>query len=397
MPLRIVMPVSQKDINQLAANVDLFRALGGAPRHHVMLCPTRSVIPHAHQAAERMKAWAASVEVIEWNDENYHPQPLAGNLMWQHCAEEILKKLARGDQMPWFFMEADVTPLKEGWADSLERDYALSGCQCMGTRMPSRFITGKDANNRPTFTTAEYIEGQPVNIPFMVGAAIYPADIHTLTQGTWRMPKGESWDKTLKFYWNRSLHVTGLIQHQWRTENFREVDGKIICDDSKANIEQQYKEAGELSATAVVHHGCKDGSLAKIIRSRCTELPSPPPPIEVIEQPRHQVPTQPAATANRGAVKFDNAGWQVLQSSLQMAGAQQPVMEPQKSSVPPLVFEPQEAPKYQEPQADPSIRQEFRHAESEETSPPTQALPKLEPVVVKRKGGRPRKHPLPVS
>lgn len=397
MPLRIVMPVSQRDINQLPANVDLIRALGGVARHHIMLCPTRSVTSHAHQAAERLKAWAASVEVIDWNDENYHTQPLAGNLMWQHCVETILKKLVQGnDHTPWFFMEADVTPLKAGWADYLERDYALSKRLCMGTQMDSRFITGKDASNRPTFTTSRFIDGQPENIPFMVGAAIYPSDVHSLTQGVWRNAREESWDKMLKFYWNRSLEVTKLIQHQWRTVNFREVDGKIICDDSKENIEQQYKEAGELSGEAVVHHGCKDGSLAKLIRSRLGELPEPPPIVQQPEQPKPQIapPRAVPTLTMAGDVKFDHAGWNIVQNSLQVAGQQQPQnMEPQKAEIAPLQFEALEIPKFKEANdPKPLTRDQEEFIKNSTQKPPEQALPKLKaPAKLKRKAGRPKK------
>lgn len=367
MALRICMPLSQKDAGLIAANVDLFRALGGAPRHHLMLCPTRSVIPHAHQAAERLKAWAQSVEVIEWNDENYRTWPMAGNLMWQHCAEEIIKKFMRGDQTPWLYMEPDCTPLCEGWADKLEAEYALSGCKCMGTQMPSRVYTDKDK-----FTTARFIPGQSAeNIPFMPSPAIFPADINTLTGGCWRMPRGDAWDKMLKFYWNRSLCITKLIQHQWRTINYREMDGKIICDDSTENIEQQYNEAGEVSNEAVFHHGCKDGSLARIIRGRCKALPSPPEPVVAIVQPKQTLPQAPAPAY--GKVTYDQAGWSVVQGSLdRIAGQGQPTpvhAEPPKSEVPPLQFEPEEVSKFAE------LKQ-----------PPA-------PPKIKKKAGRPRKVP----
>lgn len=380
MPLRIVMPVSQRDVSQLAATVDLIRALGGVPRHHIMLLPTRSVISHAHQAAERLKAWAASVEVIEWNDENYHAQPLAGNLMWQHAVEENLKKFATGDRLPWFFMEGDVTPLAPGWADRMESEYSLSGCHCMGTTMPSRFYTGKDKDGKPTFTTNEYIEGQPQNIPFMVGAAIYPIDVHALTGGVWRAARGESWDKMLKFYWSRSLHVTRLIQHRWRTINYREENGQIICDDSPQNIEQAYKEAGTLSLDAVVHHGCKDGSLARIIRARCKDLPAPPALVQELPQPRQVIaPPSPIPTlANAGGVKFDPVGWNIVQNSLAQQQQAPASVEPMRATVPALQFEPLEGPPPPESKA------------------PEQAAP-VKPVVAKRKAGRPKKKVEPVS
>ena len=405
--MRICMPVSQRDIHLLPANVDLIRALGGVPRHHIMLLPTRSVTSHAHQAAERLKAWAASVEVIEWNEENYHTQPLAGNIMWQHAVEENLKKFAIGERIPWFFMEADCTPLSEGWADKMESEYALSGCLFMGTTMESRFITGKDKDGKLLFTTKRYIEGQPENIPFMIGPSIYPIDVHVPTQGVWRMPRGEAWDKMLKFYWNRSLHVTRLIQGQFRTINFREVKGdgglaegftKIICDDSPENIEEQYKMAGEVSPDAVVHHGCKDGSLAKIIRSRCKELPNPPAIVAELPQPKVQAPPPRAipTLSNVGDVKFDHGGWNIVQNSLAAAGVRPEPALPPQTPVAPLQFEPDEVAKYREPEVEqelssdpnppsapkagpkPSLREQ--HLAKKKSAAKPKAKAKLQPV-----------------
>lgn len=383
MPLRLVMPVSQRDVNQLAANVDLIRALGGVPRHHIMLLPTRSVIPHAYQAAERLKAWAASVEVIEWGEENYNTQPLAGNMMWQHAVEENLKKYALGERIPWFFMEADCTPLCEGWADKMESEYGLSGCFFMGTQMDSRFITGKDKDGKLTFTTKRYIEGQPENIPFMIGSSIYPIDVHVATQGVWRMPRGEAWDKMLRYYWNRSLHVTRLIQGQFRTINFREVDGKIICDDSPENIEEQYKLSGEVSPDAVVHHGCKDGSLAKIIRSRCSELPNAP--VIVAELPQPKVQTAPPRAiptlSNVGDVKFDHGGWNIVQNSLQAAGIRPEPVLPPPSPLTPLQFEPDEVAKYRDPRAPELTTSGPFVPPMIQTPPPAKPKPQTKPPV----------------
>jgi len=373
MSLRIVWPISRGDINLLAAKVDLFRALGGAPRQHFMLCPTRSVVSHAHQAAEKMKAWCASVEVVEWNDENFNVFPIAGNEMWKHCVDEILKKAVKGDQMPWAYEEMDVTQLVPFAHDKLEADHALSGCQCTGTTAPNRLILESDpATGKPTkSTTEEFIVGQPRNIPFMVGSmAVYPVDIPTFTQDVWRGARFEAWDKFLRFYWNRSLHVTPLLQHNWRTINFREEDGKIIFDNSPENIKEGLDETARqpfITKEAVFHHGCKDGSLTKIIRSRCAELPEPPEPVQAPKQPeRQQAPPQAVPQASRTAVTFDQTGWNILQGSLM---AQQPpkvAPEPPREFVPPLQFEPEEKAEYAEP------------------------APKPEPVG-RRRAGRPRK------
>lgn len=379
MSLRIVWPVSRGDVNLLAAKVDLFRALGGAPRQHFLLLPTRSVTSHAHQAAEKMKAWCASVEVIEWKEENYHGFPVAGNEMWKHAVEEILRKAVRGDSMPFAYEEMDVTQLCAYAHDKLESDHALSGCLCTGTTTPNRIILEQDKDGKIIRSTTErFIVNQPENIPFMVGSmAVYPVDIPSLTQGVWRNARFEAWDKFLRYYWNRSLHVTNLLQHHWRTQNFHEVEGKILFDNSpenkKENLDETKDEDGNrrfLSPHAVFHHGCKDGSLTKIIRSRCMELPEPPIPIEQPKSPQRQagLPQSAPALPQGSGVTFDQTGWNILQNSLQASQAkpEAPMVAP-IALPPPLQFEAEEVAHYAEPVGR-----------------------------IKNKGGRPRKHPVSV-
>ncbi len=352
MPLRLVWPISHADVNRLAANVDLFRALGGAPRHPMMLLPTRSVTSHAHQAAERLKPYAASVEVIEWDDDNVQNWPISGNRMWQHACREIMKKLRLGnDHTPWLYMEQDCTLLVPGAIDKLEQEYALIGKRCMGTEAPSRMPIGDPKEGK--FTTAEFIPGQARNITFMPSVCIFPADIHAMTDGVYGTQFGNAWDKDLKFYFNRSRHITKLIQHQWRTERFEEVDGEIIGKDSKENVEQQYTEGGPVSKEAVIHHGCRDGSLGKIIRARQGELPPAPEPIPEPPKARPKQAPQANVPAPRdpGKVQFDNQGWTVLQNSLIGPNAPKPPPVLETREIPPLEFEPEEQPKFQEPKA----------------------------------------------
>lgn len=376
MSLRVVWPVSRGDVNLLSPKVDLFRALGGAPRQHFVLLPTKSVTSHAYQAAEKMKAWCASVEVIEWNDENYKGFPEAGNEMWKHAVEEILKKAVKGDQMPFAYEEMDVTQCAPYAHDKLESDHALSGCLFTGTTTPNRIILEVDKDNKPVRSTTErFIENHPENVPFMVGSmAVYPVDIPTATQGVWRNARFEAWDKMLRYYWHRSLHVSGLLQHNWRTVNYREKDGQIIFDNGPQNIKEGLDETKlhpVLSPHAVFHHGCKDGSLTKIIRSRCSALPEPPEPIEQPKSPQRQ-PNLPQATpalSQGSGVTFDQTGWNILQNSMQAAQGrpEAPMVAPQ-APPPPLQFEQEEAAHY---------------------------APTPEPVGrVKNKGGRPRKQPV---
>ena len=64
----------------------------------------------------------------------------------------------------------------------------------------------------------------------------------------------------------KQMTDTQLIQHNWKTENYRVEDGTIVCSNVEElpyGISFDYPVRGD----AVVLHGCKDGSLARLLHS----------------------------------------------------------------------------------------------------------------------------------
>lgn len=358
--LKIVIPLSSSDIKLLDNFVALFRAFGGAPRQDVYLLPTRGVTMQAKLACEQMQARCKSCSVIEWEKDNAEVQPLAGNFMWQHAVMEMGLQENTGNRQPWYFMELDNTILKAGWADALESEYAMSGCLYMGAVAPSR-VKLSDG----TITTDVHIPGQPPNIPFMVGTGIYPVNVAKHTQGQWFYAKYESWDKFLKFYTSRSLHSTKLIQHQWKTCNFRKEGDQIICDNDPSNPDKT-DNTGPLDPNACIHHGAKDGSLAELVLSSIKTLPTQEAehaPIVIpqsTEKPEaHGTPAQPKggweavnpkqkATSkkrNPAEVQYDTATWSAFQhkqeqeKEFNLIAKVKAGMEQERLKAPPVVAE----------------------------------------------------------
>ena len=306
--MKIVVPISSSDTHLLDDFVALFRALGGAPRQDVYLLPTRGVTSEARIACEAMQARCRKCEVITWDKDNAEVQPIAGNFMWKHAVTEMGLQENKGDRQPWYFMELDNTILKAGWADALESEYAMSGCLFMGASAPSRFRL-EDG----TITTDVHIPGHPPNIPFMVGTGIYPVAVPKWTKGQWAYAKYESWDKFLKFYTARSLHVTKLIQHRWKTCNYRRDGDQIICDNDPKNPDKT-DNAGPVDPNAMILHGCKDGSLMRIVleslhggagmnMSVGYAAEAPPP-----SSPPQDAKVQSTKSSQKH-VEYDNATW----------------------------------------------------------------------------------------
>lgn len=282
--MRILIPTSLADVHLLPDFVELYCRLGGTPNQSVYLFPTSEVLTEARAASVRMAPFAKSLQVIPWEMDNKHPWPAAGNFMFQHCVAEME---ARGDSEPFYYMELDNTPLEPGWGDKLANGYTLSGCKWMGTTVPMR---QKLPNGQIVVDEQDH---------FMIGTGIYPQNFTKLCEGMYKFAKFDApWDMTIRFYTRRSLHNTKLIQHRWRTQNYRAEGDQIICDN--APNDHGTDNAGPVSPDAVVIHGCKDGSLARLIISRLGEVVIP-------EAPAPQQTSTPKQ-AEPGEVKPDLTG-----------------------------------------------------------------------------------------
>lgn len=311
--MKIVIPVSQSDAHLLNGVVDVIKALGGVQRHEILLLPTRSFTNQAREAAERLKFSCRAISVATWDsDNNTGTWPYPGNVMWQHAVIQVSKQEQAGNSSPWYFFELDNTPLVPGWADMIEANYAVSGCKFMGAVVPTRVKIGDN------YTTDRFIPGQPENIPHMVGTGVYPINVNAATQGLWKFPKHEvPWDIYLRYVMSRSLHGTHLIDHHWSTINYREVNGEIVCDNDPKNPFGT-DHSGKIKKDAVVVHGCKDGSLAKIVLQKykvSEDQPDPQPVQETVASVEKKVDVVVPATPSPQNFKLDKAAFAAFNNS----------------------------------------------------------------------------------
>jgi hypothetical protein len=76
------------------------------------------------------------------------------------------------------------------------------------------------------------------------------------------------------------LHATKFIHHHGRTHNYRREGDMIVCDDKDMPDGISYN--GPIPPEAVVVHGCKDGSLSRLLVSPTPEA-NPP---DAVKRPR---------------------------------------------------------------------------------------------------------------
>lgn len=240
-----VIPVSHVDLDRAERLSIRIRHYNDTKDDICVLCSTWSASWDVGPILQVLRD--AFSEVIHYKlvVENEMGWPEAANHLFYESAKEVAR-LNFG--MPWYFMEADVTPLRPGWLDALKQEYEVGGKPYMGVINKSRWL------NR---------EGkQEIRGRHMVGTGVYPADFlerSKLIHEVDIIP----WDVAIGAEVVPETHDTLLISHHWGCHKARRgEDGLIYCDSIDPTKEYN---AGVILPDAVVVHGIKDGSIDKVL------------------------------------------------------------------------------------------------------------------------------------
>lgn len=255
----VSLAVYSKEAQTALSLLQWISDLGGVSHHTLVLATTPQVNP-APLIAEAASSWGKVEHFVIATNQEIQPWPIGNNSNFLAVCEYMKNK-----QRPFFFMESDILPTNALWLDNLEREYQACGKPFMGLVHP---MVGPD--NMPMKDTLH-----------MNGAGVYPADVlirlPTLPFITGPLAK-EAWDIALR--WEilyvvdgaggfkpgpdngrvSGCHATDSICFAWRSRNYRLEDGVFACDCdsihySRLNLQKH-----------LLHHGCKDESLLKILR-----------------------------------------------------------------------------------------------------------------------------------
>lgn len=265
----LIIPISHADNELVALQADVLVKLGPYAGHHVTLIPTDSV-PIAEAQAVKAKLEKVFDSVVVYPVVTKAKVWAAGpNEIFQHAAA-----YAVGREMPWWMFEGDLTPLRAGWLTACHDEYQSSGKAYWGRVVPTR-VTKKLQDGTVNHTTA----GE-----HMVGCAIYHPEFATKSlklpnlnrRMVWaRGTAIEPFDIALRDELVPWACRTELLQHNFKTANYRQDGDRIICDNLEGNPEH-LSHAKPVDPRAVVVHGCKDGSLARLILGGVTVSKSVP-------------------------------------------------------------------------------------------------------------------------
>jgi hypothetical protein len=245
----IVFPFSKVDYKLALSLAKYLQYLGPYKQHDLMLCCRPNVKEHLEEIETLIGGEFAKVLTITPSCPDGWPQ--GANSMFQIISDHIWKNV---DCSCWYMFEPDNTPIKPGWANTLAEEYIRSARPFMGV-VQATYWRRKDG----TF----HQDGTHMN-----GSGIYPKDAprYSMLFSTIKdthLP----WDVYWQWDITKYASNTNLMQLDWRSFNFRrdKKSGEIIGDRAPGLVPTSFG-VPRLRPDAVIHHGCKDGSLMQIMR-----------------------------------------------------------------------------------------------------------------------------------
>jgi hypothetical protein len=244
----IVVPVSHADAELAEPFTLAISATRGDKKHPALVVSRPSDGAGSIDLANKLiRADAFSEVDLHWFAENGPTGwPLGPNFYWF----ETIKYLAeKENKLPWLWMELDCTPLKPGWADALEEEYLKCGTPFLGMHGWS---------------------GEPP-VKHLVGVAVYPPQVRDHSKLYNEVPNSSiAFDVVCQEEFVPKSTESRLMQHGFRTGNYRQLPEEILKGEHLNGFPGGRQYDQPVREEAVLHHGCEDGSLARIIARKQT-------------------------------------------------------------------------------------------------------------------------------
>lgn len=263
--MKIIIPVSERDITLATALSELLVLQGGLGAHHGVLLTAPNVTSRDGEIASNLqKAFGTFTRVplqggiteVGGPQHPFQPHVYAANQMFQSAVRWLANT---NNQEEWYWFEADNVPLNERWADELARDYLTSIAlrrPFMGKVLPLAIYENKEG--------VVTIKEDPAQ-PYMMGSGIYPPRLEQYSQ-LWKSAKSLPWDVSCQWEIIPKATDTPKIVHNHSTKEYTEIEpNKFICK----LVAQPSRSKTEITIPeeALVFHGCKDTSLLDLVKS----------------------------------------------------------------------------------------------------------------------------------
>ena len=260
----IVVPVSGTDREVKDEFVQLFNLFGPYEDHELVVISRPADFKMARNVYRSIEGNNFKRKIHHTIDEDgRRGWPGGPNHYWKQTALYLRDEYGNKDQ-PWLFLEMDMTPIDHKWADKLEAGYNACDKPFLGNL---------------SWTTTTTAEQEILKLcQHLVGAAVYPPDLDPYSKIWTKVDQiNTAWDVLLQWEFPPHAHDTDLIQFCFRTCNYTkrrdEIGNWVIQGEDREEWpgDGSYTFANPIDiGTAVLVHGCNDGSLAKLVYKEIT-------------------------------------------------------------------------------------------------------------------------------
>lgn len=265
--MKYIIPTSQSDIHRAREHALILKHFGGFENRELIYFATPSVEDEVHEIAAINGASVMAMEL-----EPTSGWPVGPN---QQFSALVLLLGAMNNTDHFLWMEPDMVPIRKGWQTALENELIVKGTPFMGNIVPF----GMSKNGKIV-----YSEGDTM----MMGCGVYPPHMHSDERICWAIvnlgkqgsanPRINNSPVGFDVYLRNPMKSFGmsdtkLISDQWNTGEYFEDEGGLHCEALPFDRPHR-KRGGTIDPEAVLVHGCKDGSLEKLLFGAVTSPPA---------------------------------------------------------------------------------------------------------------------------
>lgn len=298
-----VFPVSKSDAHLIDPLCDVIAYLGGMKGRQTIVVSDPQSSKEAGYLNDRLIKLDAKSQLHTFPQNFQQGWPVACNYYFLYTVGYLTNTLKIAS--PFYYFELDNTPVKAGWMERIGSEWGTAVSQGKSFLGVLRDYYAKDAQGNLT------VHGSIMN-----GSGVYPPNfgrVSPLLRSVAKSPL--PWDVYMR--WEicgptrkPNVHdISQWVAFNWATENYRMENGEIACDVRKRpegiiTSDKVYP----ITQDTVLVHGCKDGSLAKLIMGKSIEKVTTAPLVKQDkpkEEPLHGIkPMAPApASEVRSLIK----------------------------------------------------------------------------------------------
>lgn len=255
-------PVSLSDAHLIDPLCDVIGHLGGMKGRRVVIVSDPQASAHAGRLHERMVQLDAKSQIHTFPMNLTQGWPVACNHYFAMTVGYLTNKLGITD--PFFYFELDNTPIKEGWIERI------------GSEWGSAVSIGKRFMGVMREYMAETPNGLSSQGNILNGSCVYPPEFGRMSPLLRSLTKSNlPWDVFMRWELcgrpsNPNVHeISKYIVFNWGTENYRWEGNQIKCDvKPRPTGILTSDKTYPITADTILVHGCKDGSLARLIMAQ---------------------------------------------------------------------------------------------------------------------------------